>query len=66
MGFFTILAWVWLALYGAAFVATALEYGRYQTLGLGEFYLAQLKPTGYSVLASIVALCWLGWRYFGN
>lgn len=65
MGFFTIVAWVVVVVAFLTIGAIVHEYRKFNRHGLGKVYLNLIEFRQSFVWALIVAICWLGWRYFG-
>lgn len=66
MGFFTIVAWIWVVIYTLALAGIYLEYRQYKKMGSERFFMANLELETPALFAFILAVSWLGWRYFGG
>lgn len=66
MGFFTIVAWIWVVIYLLAVTGIYLEYRRYKKMGSDRLFTATLNLETLPLIAFVLAVSWLCWRYFGG
>ena len=66
MGFFTIVAWAVLCVFLIAIIILVVEYRNYRKVNRSQEYLNSIELRTEFFWALILALSWLGWRYFGG